>query len=197
VSSRPCVGPDRHCVRALAPGTLGGALDVAEFQKLYAEHHAWVWRLLGRFGVPDALVDDAVQDVFVVVHRRFDDYDARTPVKSWIAGIARKVAALHARTEGRARRRAEVYQQPVDGPTPDDRVTLRQAAELVDGILGTLPGEQREVFVLAELEGWTAPEIAAAMQIKVGTVHSRLHVARGRFAEAVAALHASGRRHAP
>lgn len=167
--------------------------DLKDFQKIYTAHHDWVWRLLSRMGVPDAGLDDALQDVFIVVHRRSGDYDGRASLKSWIAGIARRVASGYARTQGRAHRREEAAPPPEDRPGPDDSLILKQAVDLVDDFLAGLSEDQREVFVLAEIEQWTAPEIAAALEVKVGTVYSRLHTARAFFAEASLKWQAAGR----
>jgi RNA polymerase sigma-70 factor (ECF subfamily) len=172
----------RDKMEARAVPAMGEPIDVAEFAKLFGEHHAWVWRLLGRTGVPPALIDDAVQDVFIVVHRRLPDFDGRAPLRAWIAGIAQRVAVRYARTELRAHRRAEVYLPPGGRRPPDEELEAQRAVTLVDALLARLSADQREVFVLADVEGFSAPEIAATLGIKLGTVYSRLHTARERFA---------------
>ncbi|MEZ5243449.1 MAG: RNA polymerase sigma factor, partial [Acidimicrobiales bacterium] len=62
------------------------------FRDVYRAHHAYVWRCLLRLGVDAATVDDAVQDVFIVVHRKLDDFEGRAAVKTWLFAIARRVA---------------------------------------------------------------------------------------------------------
>ena len=62
------------------------------------------------------------------------------------------------------------------------------AARIVNRLLDGLDDDQREVFVLAELEDLSAPEIAEALEVKLNTVYSRLRLARSAFAE-VAARH--------
>jgi RNA polymerase sigma-70 factor (ECF subfamily) len=180
---------------------LMGDQDLAplgEFHKLYTEHHAWVWRLLSRFGVPEAGLDDALQDVFIVVHRRQGDHDGTTPIRAWIAGITRRVASKHARTQRRARRKTEAMPLPDAAPGPDDQLNVKEAVGLLDDFLAGLSSEHRETFVLSDVEGWTAPEIAAALDVKLGTVYSRLHTARAHFTEAAERWrNASRRPHAP
>ena len=67
-------------------------------------------------------------------------------------------------------------------PGPHEIATQAEAVRLVDQLLEALDDEKREVFVLAELEQMTAPEIAAALAIPVNTVYSRLRMAREEFA---------------
>ncbi|MEM6994970.1 MAG: sigma-70 family RNA polymerase sigma factor, partial [Myxococcota bacterium] len=71
-----------------------------EFSAVYRSNYDFVWRCVRRLGVPPGWVDDAAQEVFVIVHRRLGEFDARAPLRSWLFGILRKVAATQ-------RRRAE------------------------------------------------------------------------------------------
>ena len=68
---------------------------------LYDAHAARVWRTALALGVERVDLDDAVQDVFMVLHRRADDFAGRSAVTTWIYGITRRVAADYRR---RARR---------------------------------------------------------------------------------------------
>ena len=151
---------------------------VPDFDALYTDHIAFVWRNLRRLGVAPAALDDACQDVFLVVHRRIADLPDN--VRSWLFGILRRVAADHRRT---VRRRGAVPIESIaepaaTGSTLDARAA---AAEMVHRILDQLDDDKREVLVLAELEQMTAVEIAAAIDIPVNTVYSRLRAARQAF----------------
>jgi RNA polymerase sigma-70 factor (ECF subfamily) len=150
---------------------------VPDFDAVYADHIAFVWRNLRRLGV--AALDDACQDVFLVVHRRMADLPPDN-VRSWLFGILRRVAADHRRT---LRRRGalpieSVAEPAAAGTAVDARAA---AAELVHRILDQLDDDKREVLVLAELEQMTAVEIASAIGIPVNTVYSRLRAARQAF----------------
>lgn len=152
------------------------------FEGLYAAHFRFVWRTLRALGVPAAATDDAAQDVFLVVHRRLDDYDDRLPIRGWLFGIARNVARRH-----RERAHREPPLQLVrEGRAPDDTLQLREAASFVERFLDALDDDQRAVFVLAQLEGLTAPEIAETLGVNPNTVYSRLRTARLKFERAVA-----------
>jgi RNA polymerase sigma-70 factor (ECF subfamily) len=162
--------------------------DQHAFAEAYAQHYAAVWRCLRALGIPPDQVDDAVQDVFLVVHRRLPRFDHAAPVRSWILGIARNVALkVHQRRHRPAPRLALV--QP-EAPAPEELLARRDAAAVVEQFLEALDPEQRAVFVLAQLEGLDVPEIARVLGINLNTAYSRLRLARRRF-DRVVARHAA------
>jgi RNA polymerase sigma-70 factor (ECF subfamily) len=157
---------------------------VPDVALIFEQHHDFVWRTIGHLGVPSAAVDDAAQDVFLVVHRRIAEYDATIPIRAWLYGIARRIAYRHRTREAKVDRLRVV--SPSGPPLPDDVVEQREAADLVGTFLASQPPEQREVFILAELEGMSGPEIAAAVGAKLNTVYSRLRLSRQQFERALA-----------
>lgn len=175
-----------------APSHARAGLDLEEVYRL---HHGLVWRSLRGLGVPEHAVDDALQDVFVIVHRRQHAFDGRATLRKWVLGIARNVALKY--RERTARHLARV--DPVEDEPPasgtlalDDALAQRQAAVMVDRFLDTLDPDKRAIFVLSDVEGLSAPEIADVLGVKLNTVYSRLRVARLRFEQAVA-RHRAGR----
>ena len=155
------------------------------FEAVYEGHFDFVWRSLRRCGVPAALIDDAVQDVFVVVYRRLDSFEGRSALKSWVFGIAYHVARDYRRRVDRERRFTELPRDLVDPKAePHEAAVARETGALLDLALDELSDEQRAVFILTELEQMTAPEIAGALEIKLNTVYSRLRAARLVFEEA-------------
>ena len=157
----------------------------AAFATAYREQHAFVWRILRHLGVPPGQIDDRLQDVFLVVYRRWDSLDPAVSLRSWLYGIARRVAADQHRGDRRTARRLEAVPPPSHGPGPEQLLAQAEAADFVDQFLAGLDAERREIFVLAEVEHLSAPEIAAATGVKLNTVYSRLRVARELFARAV------------
>lgn len=157
-----------------------------DFRQLYDDHHAFVWRALYHFGLTPPALEDALQDVFVVVHRRLAAFDGRASFRSWLFGIARRVASTAVRSEKRAIRRADVFQIHCDEPAADERLAMKQAVTFVETFTATLSPGMLDVFLLSEIEGWTAPEIATALQVKLGTVYSRVHRVREDLARAAA-----------
>jgi RNA polymerase sigma-70 factor (ECF subfamily) len=153
---------------------------LADLEAVYREYHGFVGRMLHHLGVRGASVDDAVQEVFVVVHRRLGSFDGRTSIKNWLYGITRRVAADH-RKQGQRRAWLRLVPAPEASGEHPPLHEHAAAADLVGQILDTLDEDKRLVFVMAELEGMTAPEIAEAIGVNLNTVYSRLRAARQRF----------------
>jgi RNA polymerase sigma-70 factor (ECF subfamily) len=157
-----------------------------DFEAIYDAHFDFVWRSLRRLGVPEPAVEDATQDVFVVVYRRLGDFEGRSQVRTWLFGIALRVARSHRR---RLARKGHLDPLPAElaseGEGPEREVEKRRAAHLLDRFLDALDEDKRAVFVLAEMEQMTAPEIQAALGVKLNTVYSRLRAARKAFEDMV------------
>lgn len=156
--------------------------EQGSFAEAFQRHYAFVHRMLRTHGVDAALLDDAAQDVFIVVHRRWHDYDGRRAFRNWLLGIVRRVASGYRRAGRRLRARLERLPVPADVIDLEQRYEQRQQLAMVESFIQQLGQRHREVFVLAELEGLTAPEIAEIVGVGLNTVYSRLRVARERFA---------------
>ena len=171
--------------------------DAPKVEAVYREHFAFVWRSLRHLGVAEADVEDGAQDVFVVVHGKLATFEHRSQITTWIYGICIRVALAR-------RRRAHVRRElptdprvmPVDETQTeraDDANARRDAEALLDEILDTLPIEQRAVFTLYELEERSCEEISELCAIPIGTVYSRLRLARDAFKRVSARLEARNR----
>lgn len=158
---------------------------MVDFETLYESNFDFVWRCVRRLGVPESAVDDAVQDVFVVVYRRLDDFEQRSSIRTWLFGIALRVVKTHRRTARRKGADALEHEPVADGPTPEANSARREALRTLDEILEGMDDDKRAVFVMAELEQMTAPEIAEVTDTKLNTVYSRLRAARKAFDEGV------------
>lgn len=152
-------------------------VSVAE---LFAEHGPFVRRLLSRFGVRDADVGDACQDVFVVVQRKLPEFEGRAAHRTWLFRISARVASDYRK---RAHRRYERigYGPWSDEPPGSDAAPCTVDRELVRRALSALaaldPDKQR-VFVLHELEELTMPEVASVLGVPLKTAFSRFYAAR-------------------
>lgn len=161
------------------PGPRG---EPPAFEDLYAAHFDFVWRNLRRQGVPDSSLEDAVQDTFLVVHRRLADLRPDASPRAWLFTIALRVAHDYHR---RSRRKPAVsfdverHAGAEDGPF--ERTAAAQAARALQEFLAGLDADKRAVFVLAELEQMSAPEMSQALGAGINTIYSRLRVARERF----------------
>jgi RNA polymerase sigma-70 factor (ECF subfamily) len=168
---------------------------VERFHALYREHFDFVFRNLRRLGVPTAQVDDAVQDAFLVVLRQLHKLDANAHVRAWLFAIALRVA----RNYRRRQRRKEGQLSSVDAdtlsaseqPDPFDNALKAHAHRVLHDFLDRIDDDKRSVFVMAELEQMTAPEIAAALGLNLNTVYARIRAARRQFALAVSAAKGS------
>lgn len=174
------------------PRSLQAGGPPLSFEDVYDEHAETVWRGLRRLGVPEAAVDDAMQDVFVVVHRRLGEFEGRSSVRTWLFGIALGVARNYRRS---ARRRAPegalAAEVDEDLPAPDSggpegHARSAEAVRVLYSLLDELDEDKRTVFVLSDLEEMTAPEIAAALSLNLNTVYARIRAARLAFEQAVA-----------
>jgi RNA polymerase sigma-70 factor (ECF subfamily) len=162
--------------------------------EIYREHHAFVWRLTARLGVPTAAIDDAVQDVFVVLHRRRDEFVGGS-VRALLYGIARRVARDH---RGRGRRETPLVADDVaPGPGLDEQLARRQAAAVLRAALAALDEDKRMAFVLADIEGMPMPEVAQCLEINLNTAYSRVRLARQLLQRAIARHRARDERRQP
>ncbi len=157
---------------------------------IYREHFAFVWRSLRRLGAPEHGIEDACQDVFLVVARRLDEFEGRSSVQTWLFSIAMRVVRTHRRSVWRRQRKAEriVSDAPALGPGHTEPHARREAQLLLATLLDELDQDKRAAYVLIELEGMTAVEVAAEFSLNVNTVNTRLRAARQQL-RAAAALH--------
>lgn len=159
-----------------------GEIQHAEIEDIFNAHADFVWRALRRHGLSEADADDALQEVFLVVHRRLDEYEERGALRAWLFAICRQVAAHYLRAAARSERRIRAFgYEDTCLDTPHDAVARKEAIDLVEGFLADLDEHQATVFILMEVEGMTAPEVAAALGVKLNTVYARLRLARRRF----------------
>jgi RNA polymerase sigma-70 factor (ECF subfamily) len=161
------------------------ALDVAA---AFREHYPFVLRALVGLGVTPIDADDVAQEVFVVAHRRRGEFDPTRPARAWLYGIARGLA----RNRRRVRRdeSLDVLSVGVSTEDPERAAAQSEALSLALRCLDALSTKLREVFVLTEFEGLTAPEVAELLELPVNTVYSRVRLGRERFDGALAKLRA-------
>lgn len=142
---------------------------------LFSEHARYVWRVLRRMGVAERDLEDVCQDVFLTVHRKLADFEARSSSRTWIYGICLRLAANYRRC---ARHRHEqpgtAIPEHACAPTGDPPGTLAD----IDRALAHLGIRKREVFVLYEFGELTMAEVAEVVGCPLKTCYSRLHAAR-------------------
>ena len=199
VPTGPCPKMNRAADRGIALSApkvslVSDSLGAPTFGQIYDDHFRLVWRTLRRLGVPDSEVDDALQDVFLVVHRRLGDFQPQAPVTHWLHRITSRIARDHRRARRRKDPAAHGLEPVTDldgvadvqGRGPGESAERSAAANLIRELLEELDDAKREVFVLADLEQMSAPEIAEVLEIPLNTVYSRLRTARREFEAALA-----------
>jgi RNA polymerase sigma-70 factor, ECF subfamily len=160
--------------------------DAPSFAEVYEQCFGLAWRNIRRLGVPDAEVDDAVQEVFMIVHRRLGEFQGRAALRTWVCAIVTRVASDHRRT---LRRKSPHAGGSVDADTlpderardPHDSAVREESVRRLHRLLDALDDDKREVFVLAELEQMSGPEIAETLGENVNTISARLRAARREF----------------
>jgi RNA polymerase sigma-70 factor, ECF subfamily len=155
--------------------------------RVFAEHAYFVKRSLRRLGITACDADDALQQVFLVVARRFDEYLAVGSKRGWLFGVSELVSRNYHRGRRRALRR---HRWLVALPAFDLEEVLRrrEAVRIVSKFLEGLKESERAAFYLADVEGLTAKEIAVELDVNMNTIYSRLRAARRRFNTVLARL---------
>jgi RNA polymerase sigma-70 factor, ECF subfamily len=165
----------------------------ARFEALALREFDFVWRTLRRLGVPASAVPDAAQQVWMVTARKLDDVTVDRE-RAFLYGTAARIAS-NARRAGA--RHARVFDD-VEGdaadpaPQPDILLDEHRARSLLDEVIAALSDDVRDVFVLYECEELSSPQIAAMLDLPVGTVASRLGRARSEFQAIAKRLRARG-----
>jgi len=148
-------------------------------EAIYRRHHAFVWSSLLRLGVPWASVDDACQDVFLIVFRRLDAFEGRSRLRTWLFAIARRVAFRHRRGAERAERKARALAaEPTRMRSFEEVLENREAASLVLHALDELDDDKRTAVVLHVLEGMSGPQVASTLGLPLDTAYSRIKAGR-------------------
>ena len=158
------------------------AIGEERVRGIVRDHYAFLWRSLRRLGVAEASVEDAAQQVLLVVAKRICDITVGSE-KSFVFGVALRIArSMRGAEDPREVRDDDLLASlPADAKDPEEDLDDRRARELLDRMLGSLPLDLRTVFVLYELEEMTMAEIASALDLPNGTVASRLRRAREAF----------------
>ena len=163
-----------------------------DFRALYDAQFRFVWCSLRRLGVPEADALDSTQKVFLTAHVKLPEFEGRSSLRTWLFGICQRVASDYRRSAPVRREVVtDVTELDVASHAADDlaaKAETQQRAAMAEAILNKLSDEQRVVFVLFELDEQSGQEIAELLGISLGTVRSRLRLARETFRREVKRL---------
>jgi RNA polymerase sigma-70 factor (ECF subfamily) len=157
---------------------------------LFRRYAVFVASFLHRLGARPDEIDDLVQDVFLTVHRKGGYRPGAASATTFLARIA--LEARHGKRRKDSRWRAArssdaasaiVASHAID---PGQALVAKRAAQRLDSALTSMDPDHRAVFILFELHGESCESIAAGLDLKLGTVYSRLHAARRAFRAAAA-----------
>ncbi len=168
------------------------------FDRVYAETASFVWTNARRLGIHPSNIEDVVQDVFLVVHRRLGEFEERSSARTWVFGIMLNVINDHKR---RFRRKESKNVPPPTssetdlagtGPNPENQAATRESLSIVQNVLEAMSEEKRIAFVLSQMEGLTVPEIAEITGESATTLYGRVRLARAEFETLVNRMYPKG-----
>ena len=164
-----------------------GSSTPDEALEAYRVEFDYICRTLQRLGVRAADVEDLAHELFLVLSRKWPDYDPSRPLRPYLFGIAFRVAARH--------RRRQAREVPGDVPEiadanadPDRILSAAEARSVVLLALERIALPRRAVFVMHDLDETPMRVIADTLRIPLFTAYSRLRKARKEFEHAVAVI---------
>ena len=161
------------------------ATSELSIEAIHERHVDFVWCSLQRLGVRQPDLEDAMQEVFMVVHSKLSTFDGSSRMTTWLFGICLRVASGQRRKAYRHREQVVENLEETAGafaaPTAETALLEQEARQTLDAVLDSLELDRRAVLVMFEIEGISGPEIAALLGVPLGTVYSRLAAARADF----------------
>ena len=180
-----------RAMTAPQPPPTGG--PEALLAEAYREHFQHVWHTLRRLGVASRDLEDAAQEVFIIAYRRLSDFDRSRPIRPWLSGIAWRVASDERKRARNRRELVGIVAEPASTTRgPSESLQASRARAMVRAALETIADDQRIVFIMHEIDGFSMPEIQDALDAPLNTLYSRLRLARRKFKAAIEKLQRGG-----
>jgi RNA polymerase sigma-70 factor (ECF subfamily) len=181
------------------PDLVGSARegDQAALEELLVRHQPRIYRFGLKLCRDPEDARDVLQDTLLAMARTIRDFRGASSVSTWLYAIARSFCIK--------KRRRSKFAPPVEesleaipaserdrlqcaGPGPEEDLAGREVEDALDRAIASLDPMYREVLVLRDVEGLTAPEVGEVLGLRVEAVKSRLHRARAMVRETVAPL---------
>jgi RNA polymerase sigma-70 factor (ECF subfamily) len=173
--------------------------DKSAFREIVRRHQDKVYRLALRLTRDEARAQDAMQDAFLQVYRKIEQFQENSAFTTWLYRITVNAALMRLRSEKRHREtsleeaspryteQGEIA-EPVDdwSTAVDDDAGNRELAQHAQVAIDRLPETYKSVFVLRELEDLSTEDVAQILELTVPTVKTRLHRARLALRKALA-----------
>jgi len=163
---------------------------IPAFEQVFRQHVAQVCRALRAMGVPPRQVDDAAQEVFLIVHDKFAEFEGRSKLSTWIYAITYRVGANYRAKARRQPRLASLDDTHLaSSGSPEQALSGKEAARFVERFASQLEDGMRDVFVLCLLEGQPCVDVGALLGLNVNTVYSRVRLLRDELRAALERHH--------
>lgn len=161
------------------------SIGAPNWRRFFDQHWKFVTRVVQRFGGRGIDVEDAVQDVFLILFQRLHEFEGQAQLTTWIYRVCANVGSEHRRRRTRqARLQGLLKHLPfvsADSRTPAQDAETRDEWQHVERILASMSPKRREAFILCELEQLSGEEAAQILNIPMATVRTRVHYARQDF----------------
>ena len=162
------------------------------FKQLYRDQLGYVYSVLRRLGAPGEHLEDLCHDVFMTAFRKRADYDASRAIKPWLFGLAFRMmlnVKRKAKVEGDDQPLAVLADASAN---PEQVVSQRQGHTALQRAIALLEPGRRAVFLMHDLDGHAAPDIARELEIPLNTAYSRLRLARADILKQTESFRAGG-----
>ncbi len=158
---------------------------VDPFRLLFDAHAPFVSRIARSAGVPYADVPDVVQRVFIELHRGIGrGVDVSAPLRGWLRTVTYRTARDHLKLASNEREvvaETEIVDTADTAPNPEERMQAINVERLVNKVLDAMPRDLRIVLAMSDIDEMPMSEIAAVLDVPIGTGYSRLRTARRAF----------------
>ncbi len=135
---------------------------------------------------------DVLQETLLAVAKHIGEFRGESSLPTWLFQIARSFCIKKRRRRKGQPEKSESLSNIDEaamsdrGPSPEQTASGKELEAMLHDALRSLPAPAREVIVLRDVEGLTAPEVAEVIGVSVGAVKSKLHRARSSLQEALA-----------
>lgn len=154
-----------------------------EFEERLAECGPLAYRVARAVLRNTADAEEVGQEALLRAYRRFHRLRDRDRFRGWLVRIAFRLALDRSRAAKRREQRETLWAQPLPVPTTEDLAAATEFQRHLDRELAELPPKLRLVLLLSAMKGHTLEEVAVILALPLGTVKSRLFLARKRLAE--------------
>lgn len=177
-------------------GAVRSSRDRKALEALLERHEAEIWRFGLKMCASREDAKDVLQETMIAAARTAGDFRGDSSVPTWLYAIARSFC-IKKRRRGKFAPAAHLSLDndadaagaiPAEGAPPDEVAATREVGRELERAIDELEASQREVLLLRDVEGLTAPEVAKVLGLRVDAVKSRLHRARVAVRERLAPL---------